>query len=156
MWYRIELHSDGSVASCEEAASSLADGRSVHFVEADTKEDAIAILLSSAWQSGARLSSIHRELKKHRRRLGMRPLPLKGKAVSSVLAKTSPLPAPALVRVKREAKPKTKRKSGVNPYNVVKARLYQEVLEKYEQLTAERFRAWLRSKTGEFSVAVRL
>lgn len=48
MWYRIELNKDGGMRSCVEVSGSLLEGRSVHYVEADSKESAIAIL-ASAW-----------------------------------------------------------------------------------------------------------
>lgn len=41
MWYKIVLNKDGSVASCEEAAPSLDEGRCVLFVEAASKQAAI-------------------------------------------------------------------------------------------------------------------
>jgi hypothetical protein len=45
MWFRIELHKDGSVASCTEVEGSFSgSGKSVHYVEADTKAAAIQIL----------------------------------------------------------------------------------------------------------------
>ncbi len=44
MWYRIELNKDRSVRTCVEVECSLNEGRSVHYVEADSKAAAIAIL----------------------------------------------------------------------------------------------------------------
>lgn len=44
MWYRIELNKDRSVRSCVEVSGSLNEGRSIHYIEADSKESAIAIL----------------------------------------------------------------------------------------------------------------
>lgn len=44
MWFRIELNKDHSVRSCVEVSGSLYEGRSVHYVEAATKELAIALL----------------------------------------------------------------------------------------------------------------
>lgn len=42
MWFRVELHKDGSVASCETVEGKLNDGKHVFYVEADTKEKALA------------------------------------------------------------------------------------------------------------------
>lgn len=48
MWYRIELNKDQSVRSCEEVSCSLSgSGRTIHYVEADSKEMAIAVLVST-------------------------------------------------------------------------------------------------------------
>lgn len=44
MWYRIELNKDRSVRSCVEVSGSIKEGRSIHYIEADSKESAIAIL----------------------------------------------------------------------------------------------------------------
>jgi hypothetical protein len=41
MWYKIVLNKDGSIASCEEAAQSLDQGRSVIFVEAESRRAAM-------------------------------------------------------------------------------------------------------------------
>lgn len=41
MWFRIELHKDGSVASCAEVEGSFKDSKHVLFVEADNKQTAI-------------------------------------------------------------------------------------------------------------------
>lgn len=48
MWYRIELNKDRSVKTCVEVESSYKDGRSVHFIEADSREAAIA-KLATQW-----------------------------------------------------------------------------------------------------------
>lgn len=40
MWFRIELHKDGSVASAEQVDERLKDGRHVFYVESDSKEHA--------------------------------------------------------------------------------------------------------------------
>jgi hypothetical protein len=45
MWFRIELNKDRSVRTCVEVEGSIATrGGSVHYVEADTKEQAIRLL----------------------------------------------------------------------------------------------------------------
>lgn len=41
MWFRVELHKDGSVASCEVVEGKLRDGKHVVYVEADSKEKAV-------------------------------------------------------------------------------------------------------------------
>jgi hypothetical protein len=46
MWYRIELNKDRSVRTCVEVSGSINEGRSVHYIEADSKESAILILTS--------------------------------------------------------------------------------------------------------------
>lgn len=42
MWFRVELHKDGSVASCETVEGKLKDGKHVFYVEADTKAAALS------------------------------------------------------------------------------------------------------------------
>jgi hypothetical protein len=49
MWFRIELHKDGSVSSCVEVEGSFKDSKTVHYVEADSKEDAIG-KLKARWE----------------------------------------------------------------------------------------------------------
>lgn len=49
MWYRIELNKDRSVRTCVEVSGSLNEGRSIHYIEADSKASAIA-LLAARWQ----------------------------------------------------------------------------------------------------------
>jgi hypothetical protein len=44
VWYRIELNKDRSVKSCTEVESSLNDGRGVHYIEANSKTEAIQVL----------------------------------------------------------------------------------------------------------------
>lgn len=46
MWFRIELNKDNSIASCEATSGSRNEGRAVHYVEAESKGSAIALLLS--------------------------------------------------------------------------------------------------------------
>ncbi len=46
MWFRVELHKDGSVASCETVEGKLKDGKHVFYVEAETKEKALADVVS--------------------------------------------------------------------------------------------------------------
>ncbi len=41
MWFKVVLNKDGSVASCVEAAQSIDQGRTILFVEANNKEDAL-------------------------------------------------------------------------------------------------------------------
>lgn len=44
MWFRVELNKDGSVASCTEAGPSFPEkgGGRIYYIEADTKESALA------------------------------------------------------------------------------------------------------------------
>jgi hypothetical protein len=49
MWFRIELHKDGSVATCDEVEGSFKDTRTVHYVEADSKAQAINAL-AARWE----------------------------------------------------------------------------------------------------------
>lgn len=44
MWFRVELHKDGSVASCAQVASSFENGRTVRYVEADSPDAAIELV----------------------------------------------------------------------------------------------------------------
>lgn len=43
MWYRLELNKDGSAASCTEAEGSKRDGKTVLYVEASSKSEAIKL-----------------------------------------------------------------------------------------------------------------
>ncbi len=46
MWYRIELNKDNSVSTCVEVEGSRTDeGKSVHFIEASSRQEAISTLL---------------------------------------------------------------------------------------------------------------
>lgn len=67
MWYRIELNKDRSVRTCVEVSGSLNEGRSIHYIEADSKESAIAILAASyekARSRNRRTSAKYAEAKK--------------------------------------------------------------------------------------------
>jgi hypothetical protein len=45
MWFRIELNKDRSVRSCVEVETSFKNGRSVYYIEADSKEKALQVLV---------------------------------------------------------------------------------------------------------------
>jgi hypothetical protein len=54
MWYRIELHKDGTARSCVEVSQSYADGRYVRYVEASTHRDALKLVRAWYLQQASR------------------------------------------------------------------------------------------------------
>lgn len=46
MWFKIVQNKDGSIATCAEVSGSREDGKSVHYIEADSAEAACGILLA--------------------------------------------------------------------------------------------------------------
>ena len=46
MWFKIVTNKDGSVASCEQVDVSKDNGKTVHYVEASNKSEAIELILS--------------------------------------------------------------------------------------------------------------
>lgn len=63
MWFRVELHKDGSVASCETVEGKLKDGKHVFYVEAETREKALKEVVRRYQRS----LDYHREYERRRR-----------------------------------------------------------------------------------------
>lgn len=67
MWFRIETHRDGSIASCVQVEGSIKDGRGVHYVEADSKQQAISILVARYDRRREKGKLLKRELRAKRK-----------------------------------------------------------------------------------------
>lgn len=174
MWYRIELNKDRSVRTCVEVECSLNEGRSVHFVEADSKASAIAIL-AARWDR--RTAGNRQALARRRERLKKEGLcrdcgsprnPGKsrcdacsqkanntqwlgrnGQPSTRPRHTTPEAKAEALVRAReREARASTKNVE-TKYYRQQQIRQYQKCLDAFDRMTPSCFRAWLLAQIEE-------
>lgn len=68
MWFRIELHKDGSVASCTEVEGSIKDSKHVFYVEADSKTAALRLIAKNWREKHRRDQSIRNKARLNRLR----------------------------------------------------------------------------------------
>jgi hypothetical protein len=54
MWFKVTINKDGSVASCEQVAASLENGKTIRYVEADSAE--LALQWVNRWQRSLHLA----------------------------------------------------------------------------------------------------
>lgn len=168
MWFRIELNKDRSVKSCVEVESSLKDGRSVHYIEADSKAEALRILAARYDSYLAREKARHLSLRLSRSRQGMcidcgrepqiRPGDKGSRCQICIdrmkanrFAKGPRIKATtdeekAQKQISNDAR---RRREGARYRRRMRANLLRAVLSNFDTMRASEFRAWLISQLDE-------
>lgn len=179
MWFKVTINKDGSVASCEQTDASYESGKTVRYVEADSREQALGIV--AQWQrelENARTKNqkYHREIRARGICSGCRKRPAEKDRASCELClakhrkyardyyhgrRTPGLPPQeervARYKAARDAKMQkmAQREGGSYQYAraVVRRDLLAEVLEKFDSMPATAFRAWLAAESEAANAA---
>jgi hypothetical protein len=162
-WYEILQNKDGSISSCKKVSTGLRDGKFVHYVQANSPEEAIKILLDRYQRRTARLRDHSTKLRATRRRQGVcvrcgkeppkttsticeactdRALKHRrnrdaGIRINSPKAKTD------AERVDRECSATKRRRRRPRDWQVATKRAFVRCLEAFDQMTPSSFRTWL-------------